>query len=116
MPLSVKARFEDKFGVLELSGSLTLSPALIGLREATRKIFETPEISGLIVLVSAVTTADSAGLGELTVVYTLASQRSCPIRLVAATPGLRKILEMTRLEDLFHPVDSIATAKREMGQ
>lgn len=116
MLFSVKTRSEDNFAVLELSGPLTLSPALSSLREAARKILGTPKICGLILHVSGVTSADSAGLGELTVVYTFASQRSCPLRLVGATPGLRKMLEMTRLEDLFHPVDSVSIAKKEMRQ
>ncbi len=114
MLFNVKSRSEEDFGVLELSGPLTLSPALSSLREAARKILVTPKISGLILHVSGVTTADSAGLGELTIVYTFASKRACPLRLVGATPGLRKMLEMTRLEDLFQPVDSVTIAKKQM--
>jgi anti-anti-sigma factor len=114
MLFHVKSRSEDDFGVLELSGPLTLSPALSSLREAARKILVMPKISGLILQVSAVTTADSAGLGELTIVYTFASKRACPLRLVGATPGLRKMLEMTRLDDLFQFVDSVLIAKKQM--
>ena len=116
MLFSVKSRSDERFGVLELSGPLTLSPTLSTLREAALKMLGTPELLGLILHVSAVTTADSAGLGELTVVYTFASKRSCPLRLVGAPPNLRKILEMTRLEDLFHPVDSVTIAKKQMRQ
>lgn len=114
MLFSVKSRSDEDFAVLELSGPLTLSPGLSSLREAARKVLGSPKVRGLILHVSGVTTADSAGLGELTVVYTFASQRSCPLRLVGATPGLRKMLEMTRLEDLFQPVESVLIAKREM--
>jgi anti-anti-sigma factor len=116
MLFNVKSRSEEDFAVLELSGPLTLSPALSSLREAARKILGTPRISGLILHVSGVTAADSAGLGELTIVYTFASQRSCPLRLVGATPYLRKMLEMTRLEDLFQPVDTVVIAKKQMRQ
>jgi anti-anti-sigma factor len=114
MPFSVKSRSEEEFAVLELSGPLTLSPTLSSLREAARKALGAPKLSGLILHVSGVTTADSAGLGELTIVYTFASQRSCPLRLVGATPSLRKMLEMTRLEDLFHPVETVLIAKKQM--
>jgi anti-anti-sigma factor len=116
MSFVVKSRSEENFAVLELSGPLTLSPALSSLREAARKILGSAKLSGLILQVSGVTNTDSAGLGELTVVYTFASQRSCPLRLVGATPGLLKMLEMTRLEDLFHPVDSVLIAKKQMRQ
>jgi anti-anti-sigma factor len=114
MSLSVKSRSDENFGVLELSGPLTLSPALAGLREAARKLLGRPDILGLILHVSNVTVADSAGLGELTIVYSFASQRSCPLRLVGATPTLRKMLERTRLEDMFQPVDSVVIAKKQM--
>lgn len=114
MPFVVKSRSDDEFAVLELSGPLTLSPGLSSLREAARAILGAPKVSGLILHVSGVTSADSAGLGELTIVYTFASQRACPLRLVGATPSLLKMLEMTRLEDLFHPVDSVVIAKTQM--
>jgi anti-anti-sigma factor len=116
MLFSVKSRSDENFAVLELSGPLTLSPTLSSLREAAKRVLGTPEVLGLILHVSGVTTADSAGLGELTVVYTFASQRACPLRLVGATPNLRRILEMTRLEDLFQPVDSVVIAKKQMRQ
>ena len=116
MLFSVKSRSDENFAVLELSGPLTLSPTLSSLREAAKKVLGVPEVLGLILQVSGVTTADSAGLGELTVVYTFASQRACPLRLVGATPNLRRILEMTRLEDLFQPVDSVVIAKKQMRQ
>ncbi len=114
MLFSVKSSFEEGFAVLELSGPLTLSPALSSLREAARNVLGAPKVSGLILHVSAVTTADSAGLGELTIVYTFATRRACPLRLVGATPSFRKILEMTRLEDLFQPVDTVLIAKKQM--
>jgi len=111
---SVTSRSEEDFAVLELSGPLTLSPSLSNLREAALKALTAPRLSGLILQVTAVTKVDTSGLGELTRVYTSASQRACPIRLVGASAQLRKILEMTRLEDLFRPVDSVVIAKREM--
>jgi anti-anti-sigma factor len=114
MAFSVQSRSEEEFAVLELSGPLTLSPGLASLRETARKLLGGPKLSGLILQVSGVTAADSAGLGELTIIYTFASQRSCPLRLVGATPSLRKMLEMTRLEDLFHPVDTVVMAKKQM--
>ena len=114
MPFVVQSSSEDEFAVLELSGTLTLSPALSSLREIVRKILGGPNVLGLILNVSGVTYADSAGLGELTVVYSYATQKSCPLRLVGATPAILKMLEMTRLEDLFQPVETVLIAKKQM--
>ena len=114
MSFSVKTHSEDEFAVLELSGSLTLSPSLSSLREAAKKALGTTPLSGLILHVGGVTSADSAGLGELTLVYTFASKKSCPLRLVGVTPTLKKMLEMTRLDDLLQTVESVPLAKKQM--
>src|SRR5260370_22593556 len=88
MPLTVSSRFEDKFAVLELAGSLTLGPTLSTLREAARRTLDTNKVTGMILRVAGVTTVDSAGLGELTVVYTSATRRGCAIMLVEVNPTL----------------------------
>ncbi|HEY6988161.1 MAG TPA: STAS domain-containing protein, partial [Bryobacteraceae bacterium] len=61
------------------------------------------------------TTVDSAGLGELTVVYTFASKQKCPIRLVEVNPSLHKILEMTRLDELLRAATDVASAKKQLS-
>jgi anti-anti-sigma factor len=116
MPLTVTSHLEDGFGILELSGSLTLAPSLSTLRDSARQLLGTGNLSGIILRVSQIMQADSAGLGELTVVYTMATKRGCPIRLVEATPSLRKMLEMTHLDGLLPNTTDIPTAKAEMKQ
>ncbi len=116
MPLTVKSHVEDGFAILELSGSLTLAPSLGTLRENARQLLSTPKLSGVILQVSELTQTDSAGLGELTVVYSMAAKRACPIRLVEASPNLRKMLEVTRLEVLLPCANDVKSAKAEMKQ
>jgi anti-anti-sigma regulatory factor len=53
-------------------------------------------------------------LGELTVVYSLATMNHCPLRLVSVKPDLKKILEMTRLDGILPKSDDIASAKSEL--
>ncbi len=101
MPLSVSNRVEDGFAIFELSGPLTLGPSLSNLRESARQAFNSDKISGLILRVAGVTATDSAGLGELTVIYTMATNRNCPIRLVDVSAGLKRMLEMTRIDELL---------------
>ncbi len=114
VPLTVKSRVEDGFAILELSGQLTLGPELPVLRDDARKVLGAGKLSGLILQVSEITQTDSAGLGELTVVYTLASRHGCPVRLVQASPRLLKMLEMTRLDGLLPSTADIGAAKTEM--
>lgn len=112
MPISFISKMEEGFGILELAGTLTLGPSLRDLRENVRKVLGDTKLSGLIVNVAEITAVDSAGLGELTVLYTLASKRSCPVRLVGVSPALRKMLELTRLDAVLPAAEDIPTAKK----
>ncbi len=114
LPLSVTNRVEDGFAVFEFSGPLTLGPSLSNLRESARQVFNTNKISGVILRVAGVTVTDSAGLGELTVVYTMATNRNCPIRLVDVSASLKRMLEMTRIDELLPSSSSLAEAKAEL--
>jgi anti-anti-sigma factor len=116
MPLTVSSRVEDKVGILELDGTLTLGPSLSALRETARQVLDTPKVLGMLLQVERVTNADSAGLGELTVVYTLAMQHRCPIMLVGVSPALHKMLEVTRLEALLPSAPDVATAKKQLKE
>ena len=114
MPLDVTSRVEDDFGILELAGSLTLGPSLDALRDSARQLLNTNKLSGVILRVRDVTNTDSSGLGELTVVYTLATKRGCPIRLVEVSSSLHKMLELTRLDGLLPSANNVSSAKTEM--
>jgi len=115
MALSVTSRLDEGFGILHLSGALTLSPSLSTLRETTRQLLGNgAKLYGLILRMADVTSVDSAGLGELTIVYTFASRQKCPIRLIGVTANLHKMLEMTRLDELLRTADNLEAAKREL--
>ncbi len=116
MALDVTSRVEENFGILELSGSLTLGPSLSTLRDCARQLLNSNRLSGVILQVAGVTNTDSSGLGELTVVYTLARKRGCPIRLVQASSSLHKMLELTRLDGLLPSANDVSAAKAEMKQ
>ncbi len=55
---------------------------------------------------------DSAGVGELTVVYSLATAIGCALLLAEVPPGLQNILEITRLDALLTTAPDVATAKK----
>ena len=115
-PLNISSRTEEGLAVLDIMGDLTLGPSLTMLREAAKKALDTQKFKGLILHVAAVTTTDSAGLGELTVVYTFASKRDCPIALVGVTPALHKMLAMTHLDALLPSAPDIASAKKQFRE
>jgi anti-anti-sigma factor len=114
MALTVTQKVEEGFGILHLAGSLTLGPTLNALREAAKQLLAGSKLSGLILQVSEVTSVDSAGLGELTVVYNFANRQRLGIRLVGSTQSLLKMLDMTRLEELLPPSTDMQSAKRQL--
>jgi len=112
MPLSIEKRVEQNVTVLLLSGPLTLGPSLYALNQAARKTLESPSTQALILDVAGVTTVDSAGLGELTLVYTLATRRNCRVVLASVTPTLRHSLDVTHLDGLLPSCTDVTAAKK----
>lgn len=114
MPLTIASRIEDRLAIVELSGSLTLGPQLGSLRRAVRELLERNSVTGLILQVSELTGTDSSGLGELTVVYSFACRRKCPLLLVGVSATLRNMLEMTHLDGLLPTAPDLAAAKKQL--
>lgn len=114
MPLTIDAHVEEGLAIVELSGALTLGPHLPALRRAAREVLERNQVSGLILQVSGLTATDSSGLGELTVMYSLAARRKCPILLVGVSPTLNAMLEMTHLDGLLPTAPDMASAKKQL--
>jgi len=90
LPLTVTSRRENDHAILELTGSLTLNPALTTVREAVRQILKTHPVTEMVLDLAGVTDVDSSGLGELTVIYTLTAHHQCSLRLVGINPKLKK--------------------------
>ena len=111
MPLSVATRFEENFAILQLSGTLTLGPSLAALRQVAQESLKRGQLKGIILHVAGVTMTDSAGLGELTVVYSYANRNGCPLMLADVPVGMRNILEITRLDALLPAATDIEAAK-----
>lgn len=101
MPLTITWRIEESLAIMELAGALTLGPSLLGLRETARQILRNNKVSGLAIRVANVTVTDSSGLGELTVIYTIATNRGCGVRLLDVTPSLRRMLRITCIDELL---------------
>ncbi|HEY7209761.1 MAG TPA: STAS domain-containing protein [Bryobacteraceae bacterium] len=115
MALTIATRMEDGLAVLELNGSLTLGPSLVSLRNAAREVLATPKLAGIILDVHQITSVDSSGLGELTIVYSSASRHNVPLRLVGVSANLQKMLQMTHLDGVLQSAGELAAAKRQLS-
>jgi anti-anti-sigma factor len=114
MALKICKRVEDGFGILSLEGSLTLGPSLHALRHDARELLSKPELTGIILDVEKITSVDSSGLSELTIVYSDVSKQHRLMRLVGVSTSLCKMLKMTHLDVVLESADQLGTAKRQM--
>jgi anti-anti-sigma factor len=113
MSLSIDSRLDRNIYILTVTGQLTLGPHLRNLQQAARAALETSTPEGMILDVSGVRYADSAGLGELTIVYSLCMRKQCPLVLAAVPLQLRQMLELTRLDALLPSAADLDGAKQD---
>ncbi len=113
MSLSINSRLDRNVYILTVTGQLTLGPHLRNLQQAARSALEATTPEAVILDVAGVRYADSAGLGELTIVYSLCTRKQCPLVLAAVPLQLRQMLELTRLDALLPSAADIGAAKRE---
>ncbi len=114
MPLNIEDQVEQNIAILRLAGTLTLGPSLVSLRNAARTILATPHLVGVILDVNRISSVDSSGLGELTIVYSSANRHNCGMRLVGVSPALHKMLQMTHLDAVLSSSPDIDTAKKQL--
>jgi anti-anti-sigma factor len=113
MSLSINSRLDRNVCVLTVTGQLTLGPHLRNLQQATRAALEAGTPEAVILDVAGVRYADSAGLGELTIVYSLCTRKQCPLVLASVPVQLRQMLELTRLDALLPSASDVDGAKQE---
>ncbi len=109
MPLeTLLRRIDDATIVVLMSGPLTLGTNLKTADSQLQSLLETGT-SRLILDLTQVPYADSAGLGTLVHTFGLAESRGGLLRLCGLSPRLLKMLQMTKTDALL-PIDSDATA------
>ena len=112
MPLSITSRPDRNFYILTLTGQLTLGPNLKSLQQLARTALEGGTPDALIVEVGGVKYTDIAGLGELTILYSLCMRKQCMLILAGVPNQLRQMLELTRLDALLPSASDTEAAKR----
>jgi len=110
----IGSRLEDGIAILELDGAITLGPSLVSLRNDARDMLAKPRLDGIILDVRRITSVDSSGLGELTIVYSSSSRHNSPMRLVHVSASLHKMLQMTHLDAVLTSAEDIETAKKQI--
>ncbi len=112
-PLTIEARREsDEAGVLTLSGEVDVSN-VAEVREAALKLVS-DDTKRLIVDLSGVTYIDSSGLGMLVGVLKRLRESGGGLAIAGATARVRRLFEITGLEQIFSLYDDMAAALKEV--
>jgi anti-sigma B factor antagonist len=97
--------------IVRLGGRLTLSPQLLDFGRRVAAIVAQRSAQGVLLEMGSIEEIDSAGLGELVILYTTASQHGCRLCLVHPTPKIAQLLETTKLSGILpHFDDAVAAA------
>ena len=107
MSLSIDIRQIDRVVVLEVAGRLSIvEPAL---RHAAWELIQGGE-RYFIINLGNVSYLDNSGLGQLCWIYTVLRNRGGEMVLLKPTPRIRTLLEITKLNTVFHSFDREADA------
>ena len=87
--------------LVRLTGGLTLGPQLTQFARRMASLFVSQSPCGVLFDLRGVDQIDSAGLGELVILYTSSGEAGCHLCLVKPTEHILKLLETTRLSNLF---------------
>ena len=95
---------------ISLTGDLTLGPQLRDFSRKTHALLAQQPPKGLILHLGGIHQIDSAGLGELVILYTTTTQRGGRFCLAEPTPRIVRLLESTKLAGLFPLFPNAAAA------
>lgn len=111
MGLEFTLETRDEVGIARLSGSLTLGPQLARFARHISTFIAARNLTGLVLDMAGIEMIDSAGLGELVILYTSCGQSGCRLCLLAARAQVRNLLQITRLSDLFPQFEDELSAR-----
>jgi anti-sigma B factor antagonist len=86
---------------IRLNGRMTLGPQLLEFGRSVARVLASQHRKGVLLDMSGVEDVDSAGLGELVILYTTAGQHGSRLCLVKPTPRILRLLETTKLSGIL---------------
>lgn len=109
--VSTEAVGAKRMLVLRPLGDLTQRPEL---KELTEAIKIHPEAAGVVIDLSSIERADSAGLGELVLAFGAATGQGQKLLLAAAPENLKQVVRLARLDRMLLFSDTLAAALQEL--
>jgi anti-sigma B factor antagonist len=107
MNLSIELRHIENITIMELAGRVSVLER--NLREVAGQLLERGERNFIINLAN-VSYLDNSGLGQLCWLYTVIRNRGGQMLLLKPTARIKKLLNITKLDGVFHSFDNEAEA------
>jgi anti-anti-sigma factor len=101
MPLIIQLRSVCGVPVLDLSGSIDIGPSLAALSDGVTSVLESLKPSRIVLNMRALSSMDSAGLGELMLLFSSAARQNCQLVIAGANNGIRQTLRVTRMDGIL---------------
>jgi anti-sigma B factor antagonist len=108
--LTIRTRQVRGILVMDLTGQLTIGPSLALFETSANRTLAESAPRRLILNLRELSQIDSAGLGEIMILYSAAARAKCTLVLVAANVAVRQLLRITRVDGVLKLFDDEATA------
>ena len=101
MSLNMILRNVRGIPILDLSGSLDIGPSLAALNDRVTAVLTDSKPCRFVLNVRELLTMDSAGLGELMLLFSQAAQQDCELVIVGANSSILQALRVTRMDGVL---------------
>ena len=101
MPLTIQLRSVGGVPVLDLSGSIDIGPSLAALSDCVTSVLADLKPSRIVLNMRALSSMDSAGLGQVMLLFSSAARQNCRLIIAGANNGIRQILRVTRMDGVL---------------
>jgi anti-sigma B factor antagonist len=98
MALTIKLRNVRGVPVLDLAGSLDIGPSLTALNDRVTSLLADLKPSRVVLNVRELSSMDSAGLGEVMLLFSGAARQNCQLVIAGANDSIRQTLRVTRMD------------------
>ena len=113
MSVLVKSRRLDDVVILDLSGRITIGEGTVIIRDAMQKLLGAGHRKFLMNL-EDVDYIDSAGLGELVILFTTVRGEGGQVKLLKLTHRIRDLLQITKLLTVFDSYENETEALKSL--
>ena len=105
MSLSMELRNVRGIPILDLSGSLDIGPSLVALNDRVTAILTDSKPCRFVLNLRELSTMDSAGLGEVMLLFSQAARQNCELVIVGANGSILQALRVTRMDGVLKLAD-----------